>query len=70
MNAGSWESHHAISALMFRYAEYVDAANFGGIADLFSNGRITNSRKPSGCRRNSPRRITISVWFFKNKERN
>lgn len=42
MNAGTWESHHAITALMFRYAECVDAANFGGIAELFSNGRITN----------------------------
>ena len=42
MSAGTWESHHAITALMFRYAECVDAADFDGIAALFSNGRITN----------------------------
>ncbi|MGQ0824985.1 MAG: hypothetical protein ACT4OX_08165 [Actinomycetota bacterium] len=42
MGAGTWESHHAITMLLFRYAEYVDAAafdaeyvdaaDFGGIA--------------------------------------
>ena len=42
MGAGSWESHHAITALMFRYAECVDAADFDGIAALFAHGRITN----------------------------
>jgi 3-phenylpropionate/cinnamic acid dioxygenase small subunit len=42
MGAGTWESHHAITTLMFRYAECVDAANFDGIAALFTEGRITN----------------------------
>ena len=42
MSAGSWESHHAITALMFRYAECVDAADFAGIAALFADGCITN----------------------------
>ena len=42
MSAGTWESHHAITTLMFRYAEYVDAADFDGIAALFADGRITN----------------------------
>jgi len=42
MGAGTWQSHHAITALMFRYAECVDAADFGGIAALFAQGRITN----------------------------
>src|SRR5579862_5185936 len=42
MSAGSWESHHAITTLMFSYAECVDAADFDGIAALFTNGRITN----------------------------
>jgi 3-phenylpropionate/cinnamic acid dioxygenase small subunit len=42
MSAGTWESHHAITTLMFRYVEYVDAADFDGIASLFENGRITN----------------------------
>jgi 3-phenylpropionate/cinnamic acid dioxygenase small subunit len=42
MGAGTWESHHSITALMFRYAECVDAADFDGIAALFADGRITN----------------------------
>ena len=42
MGAGTWESHHAITTLMFRYAECVDSADFDGIAALFEHGRITN----------------------------
>jgi 3-phenylpropionate/cinnamic acid dioxygenase small subunit len=42
MGAGTWESHHAITTLMFRYAEYVDAADFDAIADLFTDAMITN----------------------------
>jgi len=42
MAAGTWESHHAITTLMFRYAEYVDAADFDAIADLFADAVITN----------------------------
>src|SRR4051794_7353538 len=42
MGAGTWESHHAITSLMFRYAECVDGADFAGIAELFARGRITN----------------------------
>ena len=42
MGAGTWESHHAITTLMFRYAEYVDAADFDAIADLFADAVITN----------------------------
>jgi 3-phenylpropionate/cinnamic acid dioxygenase small subunit len=42
MGAGTWESHHAITTLMFRYAEYVDAADFGAIGDLFADAVITN----------------------------
>ena len=38
MGAGTWESHHAITALMFRYAECVDGADFDGIAALFAHG--------------------------------
>ena len=38
MGAGTWESHHAITALMFRYAEVMDAADFDGIAALFADG--------------------------------
>ena len=46
MGAGTWEQHHAITTLMFRYAEYVDAADFDGIGRLFSAGRITNEGYP------------------------
>jgi len=42
MSAGTWESHHAITTLMYRYAECIDAADFDGIAALFAHGRITN----------------------------
>ena len=42
MSAGTWESHHAITTLMYRYVECIDAADFDGIASLFANGRITN----------------------------
>jgi 3-phenylpropionate/cinnamic acid dioxygenase small subunit len=42
MGAGTWESYHAITSLMFRYAECVDTADFDGIAELFEHGRITN----------------------------
>src|SRR3954451_21423037 len=42
MASGTWESHHAITSLMFRYAEYVDAADFDAIADLFADAVITN----------------------------
>jgi 3-phenylpropionate/cinnamic acid dioxygenase small subunit len=42
MGAGTWESHHAITSLMFRYAEYVDAADFDAIADLFADAIISN----------------------------
>ena len=42
MGAGTWESHHAITTLMFRYAECIDAADFDGIAQLFADAVITN----------------------------
>ncbi len=42
MGAGTWESHHAITTLMFRYAEYVDAADFDAIAVLFADAIVTN----------------------------
>ncbi|MBM3676177.1 MAG: nuclear transport factor 2 family protein [Actinobacteria bacterium] len=46
MGAGTWESHHAITALMFRYAEMIDAADFEGIGALFARGRITGRGMP------------------------
>ncbi|MET1000778.1 MAG: nuclear transport factor 2 family protein [Acidimicrobiia bacterium] len=42
MGAGTWESHHAITALLYRYAECIDAADFDGIGALFADGKITN----------------------------
>ena len=42
MGAGSWESYHAITTLLFRYAECIDAADFDGIGRLFAAAKITN----------------------------
>lgn len=46
MAAGEWASHHAITTLMFRYAECVDAADFAGIGALFARGRLTTRGLP------------------------
>jgi 3-phenylpropionate/cinnamic acid dioxygenase small subunit len=43
MRAGSFESYHAITTLMYRYAECIDAADFTGLAALFAHGRIRSS---------------------------
>jgi 3-phenylpropionate/cinnamic acid dioxygenase small subunit len=43
MGAGTWESHHAISTLMFRYAECVDQADFDGLSELFAEGSIRST---------------------------
>jgi 3-phenylpropionate/cinnamic acid dioxygenase small subunit len=43
MAAGTWESHHAITTLMFQYADCVDRGDFDGIGRLFTHGRITQS---------------------------
>jgi 3-phenylpropionate/cinnamic acid dioxygenase small subunit len=42
MSAGTWASYHAITSLMFRYAECIDAADFDGIASLFADAVMTN----------------------------
>jgi 3-phenylpropionate/cinnamic acid dioxygenase small subunit len=46
MSAGEWASHHAITTLMYRYAECVDAADFEGIGALFARGRLTTRGLP------------------------
>ena len=46
MSAGEWSSFHAISTLMYRYAEYVDAADFAGIGALFAKGEMTTRGMP------------------------
>ena len=43
MGAGTWESHHAISTLMFRYAECVDLADFDGLSALFAHGTMRST---------------------------
>ena len=48
MRAGSYESYHAITTLMYRYAECIDAADFAGLAALFAHGRIRASSGPAG----------------------
>ena len=46
MSAGEWASHHAITTLMYRYAECVDAADFVGIGTLFAHGQLTTRGLP------------------------
>ncbi len=46
MGAGEWGSHHAITTLMYRYAECVDAADFTGIGALFAGGEMTTRGMP------------------------
>ena len=48
MGAGTWESHHAISTLIFRYAECVDQADFDGLSALFAHGCIRSSAAADG----------------------
>jgi 3-phenylpropionate/cinnamic acid dioxygenase small subunit len=48
MRAGRWESYHAITTLLFRYAECIDRADFAGLGELFAHGRIRSSSGPAG----------------------
>lgn len=48
MGAGTWESHHEITALIYRYAECVDSADFDGISELFARGKI---RSPAAAKK-------------------
>ena len=63
MSAGTWESHHAITTLMFRYAECVDTADFEGLSSLFAHGILTSSAAddPSGGRAAAVSRASIIV---------
>jgi 3-phenylpropionate/cinnamic acid dioxygenase small subunit len=42
VSAGTWESHHAITTLLYQYTELMDAADFDGVAALFSDAVLTN----------------------------
>lgn len=46
MGAGTWESHHAITTLLYRYTELIDAADFAGLGRLFERGLIRSSAAP------------------------
>ena len=50
MSAGTWESFHAITTLMYTYAECVDRADFDGIGELFARGGITQPGVPGAVR--------------------
>src|SRR4051794_1016173 len=41
MAAGTWESYHAITTLLYRYAEYMDAADFDALEELFADAVLT-----------------------------
>ena len=45
-SAGSWESHHAISSLIYRYTEIIDSADFQALGELFARGQIRSSAVP------------------------
>ena len=49
MGAGTWESHHAILNLMFRYTECVDQANFAGLSEVFAHGQIRSNSMEDGA---------------------
>jgi 3-phenylpropionate/cinnamic acid dioxygenase small subunit len=42
VGAGTWESYHAVTTLLYRYAELMDAADFDGVAKLFEHATLTN----------------------------
>ena len=42
VSAGTWESHHAITTLLYRYTELMDAADFDAVASLFADATLTN----------------------------
>lgn len=50
MGAGTWESHHAITALCYRYAELMDAADYDGLAELFADAELSNEGFPGALR--------------------
>jgi len=43
MGAGNEKSHRAITALLYRYAECVDTADFEGLSELFAHGQLRSS---------------------------
>lgn len=43
MGAESRQSRNAITSLLHRYGECVDAADFAGLSDLFAQGRLYSS---------------------------
>lgn len=46
VGAGTWEDHHAITTLLFRYAELMDAADYDGLRDLFRDAVLSNEGFP------------------------
>jgi 3-phenylpropionate/cinnamic acid dioxygenase small subunit len=42
LGAGTWDSYHAITTLLYRYAEYMDAADFDAVGELFGEAVLTN----------------------------
>jgi len=46
VGAGTWESHHAITTLLFRYAELMDAADYDGLEQLFADAVLRNDGVP------------------------
>lgn len=43
MGAGTWESHHAITSLIYRYTEYVDAGAHQKVGELLSRATLATA---------------------------
>ncbi len=46
----SWDSYHAVTTLLYRYAEAIDLADFDTIGELFTHATMTNEGYPGEIR--------------------
>jgi 3-phenylpropionate/cinnamic acid dioxygenase small subunit len=62
--AGTWESHHAITGLMFDYADCVDRGDYDGIGALFAGGRMV---QPDGTPMAEGAEAITALYHFTTK---
>lgn len=67
MGAGTWESHQAITSLIYRYTELIDAADFDGLGYLFERGEIRSSAAPKPGRALRGRDAVRDLYANSNK---
>jgi hypothetical protein len=63
-SAGTWESHHAITTLMFDYADCVDRGDYDGIGALFEHGRMV---QPDGTPMAEGSEAITALYHFTTK---